>query len=450
MKRKSLLKRIIAIVSITMVAGIFTGCGSSNEDADGNGSEIVESGEKAPGDYKGTLNIWSFTDEPKSAGMIDAFNEVYPNVKVELTVVPMEDNAYSTKLASVLSSGVGAPDVFTSEVSFVKRFANMDYYEDLSKAPYNAEELAKEMVNYTVDLGRNDVDNSIRALTWQAAPGGIYYKRSVAKEYLGTDDPDEVSAMITTMDDLIKTGEKIRDASNGKAFLFPGYGELGYIVRANRSQPWVVDNKLVIDDMMMAYVDEAKIIRDGGLDAKIGQWTPEWSGAMQGKDTFGFVLPTWGLNYVVKTNAPDTTGDWGLAKAPTPYYNGGTWMGMYNGSKNKELAWEFIKFTTTNEDWLTEYATATGDFVNNNNVIEVFANSDAANNEFLGGQNVYKTYSEMVPDINGKLVTDYDETINNKWSEALDLYITGEKSKEDFLKQFKEEVKSAFPDITVE
>ena len=52
----------------------------------------------------------------------------------------MDNNAYSTKLASVLSSGSGAPDVYTAEVAIVNRFVNMPYYENLSKAPYNGEE----------------------------------------------------------------------------------------------------------------------------------------------------------------------------------------------------------------------------------------------------------------------------------------------------------------------
>jgi multiple sugar transport system substrate-binding protein len=229
-----------------MIASAFTGCSTNATNKEEK--PVVADVKKEAADFKGTLNVWSFTDELKSSKMIEKFNKVYPNIEIKLTVIPMANNAYSTKLASVLSNGVGAPDVFLSEVSFVKRFANMDYYEDLSKAPYNAEELAKNMVEYTVDLGRNDTDKSIRALTFQAAPGGIFYKRSIAKEYLGTDDPDEISAMMTTMDDLIALGKTLKEKSNGKVKLLPGYAELSNIARGSRTEPWVVDDYRQKDD----------------------------------------------------------------------------------------------------------------------------------------------------------------------------------------------------------
>ena len=432
-----------------MVVSSLVGCGAK-ENADGGSKEVVIDENKSPEDYKGTIDLWSFTDELKSAGIIEEFNKVYPNIEVKLTVVPMEDNAYSTKLASVLGNGVGAPDVFTSEVAFVKRFSNLDYYEDLSQEPYNAEELTSNMVEYTVDLGRNNEDNSIRALTWQACPGGIFYKKSLAKKYLGTDDPAEISKMVSTMEGLIELGETIKEKSNGEAVLFPGYGELSNVARGSREQPWVVDNKLVIDDKMMQYMDDAKVIRDKGLDAKATQWSPEWSGAMADDKTFAFLLPTWGLNYTIAGNAPDTKGDWGLATAPTPYYWGGTWIGMYKNSEKKDLAWQFVKFITSNDEYLETYGKKSGDFINNINVIEKFAACDDGNSEFLGGQNSYAMYKEMIPYINGKLVTDYDETINSKWDNAMDLYITGEMSKDEALEFFKSEVQSAYPEIEVE
>ena len=451
MKRNSLKKIMLNALVGIMITSAFTGCGAKKpETATKEESKpVVAEVQKDAKDYKGTLNVWSFTDELKTSNMIEKFNKVYPNIEIKLTVVPMENNAYSTKLASVLSNGVGAPDVYLSEVSFVKRFANMDYYEDLSKAPYNAEELSKDMVEYTVELGRNDKDKSIRALTWQATPGGIFYKRSIAKQYLGTDDPDKISDMMKTMDDLISLGKTLKEKSAGKVKLFPGYSELSNIARGSRTEPWVKDNVLTIDAKMMEYLDQAKTIRTEGLDAKFDQWSPAWTGAMVKNEVFGFALPTWGLNYVIATNAPTTKGDWGLAKAPTPYYWGGTWLGMYNKSKNKDLAWEFVKYIGANEDFLKSHAVDKADFVNNQNVIKELAASDLGKAEFLGGQNAYKTYSEMLPNITGKLVTLYDETIQNKWDDAMRLYISGAKTKEQFLEQFKKDVKTAFPDLEV-
>ncbi|MGV8979752.1 ABC transporter substrate-binding protein [Clostridium sp.] len=447
--KKGYFKRLsIATLSLVMLTSVLSGCGKkSTEEAGTTAVGTAVASDKAPADYKGTINVWSFTDELKSSKFIEEFNKVYPNLKIKLTVIPMDNNAYSTKLSSVLSSGSGAPDVYTSEVSFVNRFANLPYYEDLSKAPYNAEDLAKNMAQYSVDLGRNSTDKGIRALSWQATPGGIFYKRSLAKKYFGTDDPEAISKMMTTPEDLIKMGVDLKEKSAGKVSLIAGYQELYNIAQGSKTTPWIVDNKLTIDAKLMEFVDQAKTIRDKGIDAKIAQWSAPWAAAMGGSNVFGFALPTWGLNYVIQTNAPKTSGDWALAKAPADYYWGGTWVGMYNKSKQKDNAWQFIKFITTNKEFLLKHAKDTGDFTTNLEVDKQVATTDDGKNAFCGGQNIFKTYLDMLPGVNGKLVTAYDETINNKFNANLDLYINGKTSKEGFLKQFRADVKTAYPDI---
>ena len=34
------------------------------------------------------------------------------------------------------------------------------------------------------------------------------------------------------------------------------------------------------------------------------------------KEVFSYFLPTWGLHYVLKTNAPETSGDWAMCAGP--------------------------------------------------------------------------------------------------------------------------------------
>ena len=42
------------------------------------------------------------------------------------------------------------------------------------------------------------MDGSQRGTTWQATPGLFAYRRSIAKEVLGTDDPAEVQTYLPT------------------------------------------------------------------------------------------------------------------------------------------------------------------------------------------------------------------------------------------------------------
>lgn len=452
MKKNYLKKFAMLTLSTIMATSMLTGCGSSTATKTDSSSKTATTGAaKAPADYKGTIKVWSWNTELKDLGIIAKFNKAYPNIKVQLVSIPNDNSAYTTKISSTMSAGVGGPDVFLAESAYVKKFTNTDYYEDLSKAPYNAEKLTTKMVPYTVDLGRNEGDKSIRALTWQATPGGFFYKRSIAKQYLGTDDPAAIQKMMTTTEDFIKLGQTLKTKSAGKVKLLAGYNELVNVAIGSRTQGWVKDGKLTIDSKMMTYLDQAAQIRKDGLDAKFNQWTPAWTGSMSDKTTFGYMLPTWGFAFVLGVDAPKETGNYGFVKAPTPYYWGGTWLGISKNSTEKDNSWQFVKYLTTNTDFMTAQAKDKGDFMNNTDTQTALSTTDAGNNEYLKGQNVYKVYTELVKGVNGKLFTEYDDTINTAWNKEVDLLILGKTaSKDAFLKKFKADVVNAYPDLKVD
>ena len=439
MKKINIKKYISVVLSLCLSTSLLLGC-NKNQGTISNTDDT----------YSGEITIWSWNEELLTSGIIDRFNEKYPNININLITIPNDNNAYLTKLTSTLRSGVNAPDIYLSESANVKKLCNMDYYEDLSQEPYNADELTEKMVPYTVNLGRNDKDNSIRALTWQATPGGYFYKRSLAKQYLGTDNPDEIQKMMTTMDDFLTMGEKIKESSNSQTSLLASYSELFYVVLANRSQGWVQNGKLTIDPVMLNYIDLAEQIRSRGLDINAKQWTPKWTESMTTTDVFGFMLPTWGLSNTLQSNAPDTSGDWAFVEAPSPYYWGGTWIGIYKNSKNKDLSWLFIKFLTTDTDFLHQYAKDSGDYVNNTDIQNEISNSSEGENEFLNRQNVYKSYTNLVGNINADICTEYDEIINSKWAGILDSYMNGEIPKDQIIPNFKQAVKTEYPSIEVE
>ena len=391
-------------------------------------------------EYSGEITVWSWNNELITSGIIDQFHEEYPDVYVNLVTIPNDNNSYSKKLIATLRSGVCAPDIYLAESAVVRKLCNQKFYENLSTEQYQAEELAKGMMPYTVELGRNDEDGSIRALTWQAAPGGFFYRRSLAKEYFGTDDPQKIQSMMSTMDEFMAMGETIKEKSNGSVSLLANFSELFYVFLANREHGWCEDGKLVIDDALYDYIKIAKQIRDNGYDCNAKQWTPAWSKAQADGSVFGFVLPTWGLSNVLQGNAPDTKGDWAFVRMPASYYWGGSWIGMYNGSRNKDLSWLFIKYITSDESFMKQYALNTGDYVNNVNTANEISASEEGNNAFLNGQNVYKEYTELVKDVDGSIITEYDEVINNIWSSALEKYIDGEYDQDEMIQKFKQEV----------
>jgi ABC-type glycerol-3-phosphate transport system substrate-binding protein len=163
-----------------------------------------------------------------------------------------------------------------------------------------------------------------------------------------------------------------------------------------------------------------------------------------------WAIPTWGVQWIVAVNAKDQAdkGRWGLA-TPIGYSEGGTWIGMSPQCKDKELAWEFIKFLTSNTDYLMKRAETSGDFFNNKQVIDAFSKKTDYINKTVN-QNTYAVYGPLADKVNGSLFTQYDDQIKLAYQDLLATYLAGKIDKDTMIKKLKEKIKTDMPDIKVE
>jgi len=194
-------------------------------------------------------------------------------------------------------------------------------------------------------------------------------------------------------------------------------------------------------------MDYAKNLYVNGLGGGYSDWSEEWSAGLRGDlkdigqnplEVFGVFLPTWGLHYVLKTNAPNTSGDWGMIQGPVPYSWGGTWIAANAKTQNPNAARELIRYLTTDNAFLESWAKNTGDLVSNNEVINKIKNN--FKEPFLGGQNHYAAFADMAENVNGKLLQGTDELINNQFNYILWNYVNGDKTKEEALDYFRKQV----------
>jgi ABC-type glycerol-3-phosphate transport system substrate-binding protein len=180
----------------------------------------------------------------------------------------------------------------------------------------------------------------------------------------------------------------------------------------------------------------------------VDPWSPEWRAAVESADTFCYVLPTWGYQFVVKPAAKTTKGQWALTEGPVPYVKGGTWLGIYKNSPNKDIAWAFLKYATCDSKAQQAYASKYGEYVSLKSADEALAKG--AGEEILGGQNLYEFFNKQMAKIPNDLMTSYDGQINNAFLSATKAYATGKVDKDGAIKQFKSDVKTAYPDLVIE
>ena len=393
-------------------------------------------------DLSGTLEVWGWTTDPQY--QIEAFEKAYPNVTVNYTMIGTD---YDTKMQTIVDNRTEGPDVFYADVKTVKNYIESDAWETLTDDPYNID--VSDSEDYTVKLG-SDSDGNVKALSYQATPGGFWYKRDLAKKYLGTDDPDEISEMLSTTEGMLDVAEKLKEGSNGETHMFASYKDLWQFANYGmRSVAWVDGNKFQMDDYIPEFFDLAKTVRDNGYDAKIDTWSEAWYASCADDSVFGYAEPTWGLQYVIQTGAPDSEGNWGLASMPAAYFNGGSYLGIYQESQNKELAAEYVKFVCTNKDFLTQYANDKGDYTSLKSVNKEIADS-GYEESWCAGQNTFKFFSDQMDKINTDIVTKYDDTIGNLMLNNVDLYLNGQLDKDAAIAQFEDDVASNYRRLDVE
>ena len=145
---------------------------------------------------------------------------------------------------------------------------------------------------------------------------GFAYRRDLALQYAGTDDPEELGALLNTWDKLIEFGRKMKAESNGKAFLFPGVDDAYFAMQTQSPEPFLIDGKSNMDKALRPVMERLVMMRREGLVNDILRDSAAWNQSFLEGNCMFYPCATWGPTWVFKANAPDTAGKWGLMVPP--------------------------------------------------------------------------------------------------------------------------------------
>ena len=455
------MKKLLSLLLAVLMVFSLVACSAekdTTEKAADNGSTSTKTEEG-----KTVLNVWSFTEEVPS--MVQKYLDTHPDFaakyEIKTTVIATTDGAYQPALDQALASGgADAPDIFTAEAAFVLKYTQGDAsqyaasYKDLG-IDVDAKIKEADIAQYTVDIGTNK-DGNVVGLGYQATGGAFIYRRSIAKDAFGTDDPAEIAKVIGPgWDKFYAAAETLKSKGYG---IVSGDGDIWHAVENSSDSPWVVDGKLVVDPKREAFLDLSKQLKDNNYHNDTQDWQDAWFADMKdagAKKIFSYFGPAWMINYVIAQNCEDTFGDWAVCEPPVGFFWGGTWVLGSASSEKKEAVGEILEWITldTTEQGL-QYMWANGTLNGDGGTKDAVASGTvmAKSNgelEFLAGQNMFDVFIPANQFANGKNLTQYDETINIYWRDQVRAYTAGEKSREDAIKAFKQMVADNL-DITVE
>lgn len=448
MKKQFIKNPVIFLLSLSLA--FLAGCSQN-----GGGNSDV--------DNTKVIRVLSFTDEVP--GIIDAYFKTHPNTgyRVESSIVHTTDGKYQPVLDNFLiNGGKDAPDIFTTEAAFVLKYTRDDLadkvmsFEELGFDDLESRIQNSKIADYTVQLG-SDKNGNVKGLSYQSTGGCFIYRRSVAKEVFGTDDPSSVCKEIGggdgNLDKFWTAAEKC--AEKGFAIV-SGDGDLWHVVENSADKGWIDENgKLYIDPKREAFLDYSQKLSEKGYSNGTIDWKEEWYADMKGegkKTVLGFFGPAWLINYTIAENCGDTSGDWAVCTSPIGFFYGGTWVSV---SKNTNMSSEKKAIVKDIINWITldpsvdglQYKWANGTFggsIGKKDSVASGVVMEKADGTlpFLGGQNMFDYFVPANEYARGDIYTQKDEAINIIWREEVRDYANGIKSREEAIDWFKNRVQS--------
>ena len=261
-------KWIAALLTVSMCAGLLAGCGSS-------ASEEAVSTEEGK-----VINIYSWNNEFQQR--VEA---VYPEVaetssdgtvtklkdgtEIHWIINPNQDGVYQQKLDEALLNQANAAaddkvDIFLSETDYVYKYtdADADVAMPLTELGIDPEADLADQYSFTKATA-SDAEGVQRGSTWQCCPGLLVYRRDIARDVFGTDDPAEIGEKVKDWDTMKATAAELKAKGY---YAFASYADTFRLYGNSVEEPWVKSGETVIkvDQKIMNWVNDSKEWLDAG------------------------------------------------------------------------------------------------------------------------------------------------------------------------------------------
>ena len=255
---------------------------------------------------------------------------------------------------------------------------------------------------------------------------------------------------------MIYTHRELKDKGYG---IVSGDGDIWHAVENSSDAGWIVDGKLNIDPKREEFLDLSKKLKDNGYHNDTQDWQDAWFADMKGEgdqEIFGFFGPAWLINYTLAPNCggeavgEGTYGDWAVCNSPVGFSWGGTWVLANKDvpSYKKDIVKDIISWLTLDSDENSlQYMWANGTLNGEGGTKDTVCSGTVMSKsngelDFLGGQNMFEYFVPANQYANGRNLTQYDETINSAWRDAVRNYAAGNCTRDEAIANFRAKVKA--------
>ena len=421
MLKKYIWRTVACALAVMMAGTTLVGCSGQPSDSNDSVSAVVdeevsqsESNEEFGSNPSGEVVIWGW-DETEI--LKDNLTEVYPQVTINYVTIAQTD--LPQKIQTTLAPGAQMPDVIQLEATTRGKMFALDCWENFSEAPYNVDKNIFTIDQLPVSVDEN---GNLLGLPMGSVPSAMAYKRSLTKEYFGTDDPEELSVMFSTWNDYVEKGKEVNEKSGNTVKMFAGLSDLYNVLIGQTIIPFTEGDKLNIEESLTPIFEQLVAFKQAGIVDTLEQDSPALMASYADSTHIFYPCAQWSPRWVLKPN-DSRDGEWGLMELAGGAVNWGG--GVYSIPKtalNKEGAFAIIKWLTMDP----ESAVPRRDELEVFTAIKsVYDDPDFYSREdsFFGGQDIDKLFAyTIIPkmdETNVRPLNKYDVEVKDAVSSAL-------------------------------
>ena len=235
---------------------------------DKNKPQLIDTGVKLSESEGKVLTIYAWNDEWKK--MFEKYYKVPDGITVNWVITPSADGAYQQKLDDALLNQDKAAaddkiDIFLAEADYILKYVDSDYTKNVADIGFSN---ASTIYNYTADAC-TDSNGVQKGMSFQCCPAGLIYRRSIAKEVIGSDDPAAVQEALSSWDKFDEVASKAKDMGY---YMTPSFAETYRTFSNNVSSAWVdADGNVSVDPQIKAWIKQTKDYMDKGYTLEARQ-----------------------------------------------------------------------------------------------------------------------------------------------------------------------------------
>ncbi len=381
---------------------------------------VTEAAEESERSCGTVLRIASYNDELQNVFELLYGEKNLPDgISFEYEVYPNYSGEYVDMLNNSLANDVEPIDIFLVEPDYILPFINSDITLPLYEAGITGSDTA-DMFPYTVSTGTS-YDGILKAVSWQTEPGVFVYRRDIAMEIFGNDDPEYIHELISsdwegTASALAEKGYYMVSSANETYRL---YGQ-------NRTSPWTDGGSIFVDSSCRLWAEDMRRDIQNGYSPNYYMWTDQWiSEQSSDGNTFGFCLASWYSEQLIPMwSDSEAYGKFGVCLPPKPYYWGGAYLCISSRTDNLDLCGEVIKKLTCDSENMMRFTEEMRDCCNSRSALKRFTESGLGYSEFYG-QDTFEMYLSAAEAVEVSNVTTYDTALDDYYMEAMQDYFKG-------------------------